>query len=74
MIIARCDSAVYLEMADHALDAVALAIEALAVVNRCCAVGLRWNDSFDAPRLEIIADCIGIIGFVGEQRARGLLR
>jgi len=61
-------------MADHALDAIALAIEALAVSDHRFAVRFRRDDCFDATLLEVIANCIGIVGLVGEERRRHLLR
>jgi hypothetical protein len=41
LIVSRCDAAVDLEVAKHALDAVALTVEEFAVTDHCRAVGLR---------------------------------
>jgi hypothetical protein len=67
LVISRGNGAIDLEVADHPLDPVSLAIKSLAVADRNFAVRLRWDDGFDASLLEIIADCIGVVGFVGEQ-------
>ena len=60
-------------MADHPLDPISLAIEPFVVADRQFAVQLRWDDGFDASLLEVIADCIGVVGLVGEQGIRRLL-
>lgn len=73
MVISRGNGTVDLEVADHPLDPVSLAIKSLAVADRNFAVRLRWDDGFDASLLEIIADCIGVVGFVGEQSIWRLL-
>ena len=57
----------------RARDAVALAIETFAVANRRGAVRFRRDDSLDATLLEVITDCIGIVGLVGKQCVRRLL-
>lgn len=54
-------------MSNHTFDAVALAVEAFAVSDHRGAVRLRWNDGLDASLLEVIADCIGVVGLVGQQ-------
>ena len=58
-------------MANHTLDAVALAVEMFAVPDQRLAVGPRRDDGFDATFLEVSADGIGIVGPVGEE---GVLR
>ena len=74
MIVSRGDCAVDLEVTEHPLDAVALAVEALAVADRCGAVGFRRNDGFDTALLQIGADRVGVVSLVGEKRIRRLLR
>jgi hypothetical protein len=74
LVVAGGDSSIDLEVADHALDAVALAVEAFAVADHYLAVRFGRDDRLDATLLEVIADCIGIVGFVGKQCARRLLR
>ena len=69
----RCDGAVDLEVTEHALDAVALAIESLVVADRCLAVRSRRDDQFDAAPLEVVTDGVGFVAFVGEEGFRGLL-
>ena len=59
-------------MAEHALDAVTLAVEALAVADRCRTVGLRRDHGLDPALLEIASDRVSIIGLVGEQCIRCL--
>ena len=73
MVISRGNGAVDLEVTDHPLDPISLAIELLAVADRNFAVRLRWDDRFDASLLEVIADCIGVVGLVGEQGVGRLL-
>ena len=68
MVVSCGDGAVDLEMPEDTLDAVALAIEALAVTDRDLAVRLWRDDRLDAAAVEIGPDRIGIIGLVGEQR------
>ena len=70
MVISRGNGAVDLEVADHPLDPISLAIELLAVADLNFAVRLRWDDGFDASLLEIIADCIGVVGLIGEKSIR----
>jgi len=74
LIVSRGDSAIDLEVADHPLDPVSLAIEALVVANSDLTVRLWWDDGFDATLLEVIADRIGVVGLVGEQGVWGALR
>lgn len=61
-------------MVDHAFDAVALAVEALAAADRCRAVGFRQYDGLDAAFLKVITNCIGIVGLVSEKCVRRLHR
>lgn len=67
MIIARGDRTVDLEMAEHPLDAVSLTVEALVLSDRRFAIGLWWNDGFDAAPLQIGSDRVGIVGPVSEK-------
>ena len=60
-------------MADYALDAVALAVEALVVADRRFAVRFGRDDGLDAALLEIVADRVSIVGLVGDERVRFLL-
>jgi hypothetical protein len=58
---------------DHALDAVALAIQAFVVTDCHFAVRFGRDDGLDAALLEIIADRVGIVGLVGNESVRFLL-
>lgn len=73
MIVSRCNCAVDLEVAEHPLDAVALAIETLAVADRCNAVGFRRDDGFDPARLQVGPDGVGVVGLISEKGIRRLL-
>src|SRR5271154_6131555 len=61
-------------MAEHALDAVALAVKVFAVADGARAVGFRRNDGPNAALLQVGADGVGVVGLVGEKSFRGLLR
>ena len=67
LVISRGNGAVDLEVADHPLNPISLAIETLAVADRNFAVRLRWDGGFDASLLEVIANCVGVVGLVGQQ-------
>ncbi len=40
----------------------------------CCTVRFWRDDRLDAALFEIVSDCIGIIGLVGKERSRCVLR
>ena len=61
-------------MAEHALDAVTLTVETFAVADRRRSVGLWRDDGFDAARLQVGSDLVGVVSLVGEKRVRRLLR
>lgn len=67
LVVARGDGAVDFEMADHALDAVAIAIDAAVPANRRGAVGSRRNDRANASLSEAVADCVAVVALVGEE-------
>jgi len=73
LVISRGNSAIDLEMANHSLDPISLAIEPLVVADRDLAVRLWRDDGFDATLLEVTADRIGVVGLVGEQGVRRAL-
>jgi hypothetical protein len=73
LVVARCDGAVDLEMADHALDAVAFAVDASVPSDRGLAMGARRDGGTDAVRMERAADRIGVVALVGEQVCRARL-
>lgn len=70
LVIAGRDGAVGLEMADHALDAVALAVEALVPSDCGLAVGSRRDDGVDAVVAQVFADGIAVVALVGEEIGR----
>ena len=55
-----------LELAEEALDQVALAVEPLAEARLPLAVGFAWDVGRGALLLDQRPDAIGVIGFVGE--------
>ena len=57
-------------MADHALDAIAFAIDRLVPADRFDSVGFRWDCRTDAVFLEPVSNGVGVIAFVGEEIAR----
>lgn len=67
LVVAGRDGAVGLEMADHALDAVALAVETLVPSDRGLAVGSRWDDGTDAIVAQALADGVAVVALVGEE-------
>ena len=74
MIISSCDGAIDLEVSDHPFDTIAPAIEALVVADRRRAVRFRRDDCLDAAPLEVVSDGIGVVGLVGKERTRRMLR
>lgn len=60
MVVSCGNSTADLQMSEDALDAVVLAIELLVVV----------DDRFDAAPLQVIADGIGIVSLIGQERLR----
>ena len=71
LVVAGGDSAVDLEMTEHAFDAVALPVEALVPADRGCAVG-SWRDHGpNATRFEIGADGVAVVALVGDQGVGG---
>lgn len=73
LVVASRDRPVDLEVSEHALDAVAVPVEALVPADRGSAMRSRRNDRADATSLEIGADRVGVVTLVAEQRGGGLL-
>jgi hypothetical protein len=73
LVITGGDGAVDLEVADHALDAVAFSVDASVPADRGLAMGSRWDGGTDALLAERAADGIGVIALVGEQVGRTCL-
>jgi hypothetical protein len=67
LVVSRCDSAVDLEMADHALDTVALAVDASVPTDRGLAMGARWDGNADAAVVQSASDRVGVVALVGKQ-------
>lgn len=57
-------------MAEDAFDAIALPVKAFAISDRFLTVGFWRNDGLDATLLQIGADGISIIGFIGQESPR----
>jgi len=70
LVVACGDGAVDLEMADHALDAVAFAVEPLVPADRRLAVGSRRDDGADAGVAQGLADGVAVVALVGDQIGR----
>lgn len=73
-VVSRGDGAVDFEMTDHALDAVALAIEALVPSDCGLAVGARRDNGPVAACLEVGADGVAVIALVPEHGLGRALR
>ena len=67
LVVACGDCAIDLEVADHALDAVSRAIQALVPANDGGAGGFCWDDLPDAIGPEFGADGIGVVALVREK-------
>ena len=68
-VVSRRDGPIDLEPAEGALDAVAQAVELLAISNRLRTVSPTRDHRSDAPSDEVVADRIAVVALVGEQRA-----
>ena len=64
LVVAGGDSAVDLQVAEHALDAVALLVERPVILDSAAAVRSAGNDSLDLPYGKIGTDGVGVIAFV----------
>ena len=73
LVVSRCDRAIDLQMADHALDAVAITIEALVPANFGFACCFGWDAGADTGGVQRGADGIGVVAFVGKQLRRPLV-
>jgi hypothetical protein len=67
LVVARGYGAVDLEMANHALDAVALAVDASVPSDRILAMRARRDGGSNAPFTQSAADRVGVVALVGEQ-------
>lgn len=66
-VVAGVDAAPVLELAEHILDFVALAVERSVEGERSLTVGF-WRDAgFDTAPGERLTESVGIIAFVAEQ-------
>lgn len=67
LVVARGDGAADLEVTDHALDAVALTIDALVPANHGLPVGFWRDDMADAVGLQLCPDGVGIVALVRKE-------
>jgi len=67
LVVTSGDGATDLEMADHAFDAVALAIDPLVPADDGLAVGFRRDDMADAVGLQLGADGVGVVALVRQE-------
>ena len=70
LVVSCCDGTVDLEVSDHALDTVALAIDASVPSDRGLSVGPRRDSGTDALLATRATDGIGVIAFVGKHVGR----
>lgn len=69
LVVSCGDGAVDLEVADHALDAISLAIDAAVPSDGVGAMGARRDYGADAAFMQRSTDGIGVVALVGEQMA-----
>lgn len=74
LVVAGGDGTVDLEVAEHALDAVALFVERPVMLDLHPAVRSTRDDGFDVSAGKVGADRVGIVALVGEQGIRRSLR
>lgn len=67
LVVAGGDSTADLEMTDHALDAVTLAIDLLVPTNDGLPVGFWRDDLADAVGLQFCPDGIGVVAVIGKE-------
>jgi hypothetical protein len=66
-VIAGVDAAPVLELAEHVLDLVTLAVECCVVRDGHLSVGLGWDAGGDAALGQCVAEPVGIVAPVGQQ-------
>jgi len=66
LVVARGESAVDLEMTEHALDAVALLVEDAVVDDRFLAVRAAWDDGIDPTFVQVVTDGVSVVSFVAQ--------
>lgn len=67
LVVSRSDGAVDLQVSDHSLNEVALAIDAFVPADFGFAVGLGRNAGANACVMQSLADGIGIVALVGDE-------
>ena len=72
-VVTRCDCAFDLQVSDHALDEVALPVDAPIPANVGFARDLGWNARSDAGFVELAANSVGVVTLVGEEMFGGRL-
>ena len=67
-VIAGVDAPSLLQSAEHVFDLVALAVERLVVLDLDLAIGLRRDAGRDSSCDQGLAEPVGVVAFVAEQR------
>ena len=67
-VVAGVDAPPVLELAEHVLDLVALSVEHPVMRYLDFPVGFRWDTGFDLPVCKGVAQPVGVIALVGQQR------
>src|SRR4029077_18085887 len=71
LVVSGSDAAEVLEESEHALNAVALAIDVSVVRNGWLATGARRNDGQNTLLRQELAECVGVVGLIGNQLPQG---
>src|SRR6266702_1905855 len=67
LVVSCGDGAADLEMADHALDAIALSVDPLVPANDGLAVGFWRDDVSNAVGFQLGSDGVGVVALVGKE-------
>lgn len=67
LVVSSGDGSADLEMADHALDAVAFAVDPLVPADDSLPVGFWWNDVANAVGFQLGPYGVGVIPLVGKE-------
>jgi hypothetical protein len=70
LVVSGGDAAKQAQKAHHALDAIAPGKAAMIERARGFAVGLPWDDGARAAQMQLCAQAVGVMAFVGEKLAR----
>src|SRR6202034_1626934 len=72
LVVAGSDAAPILQFVEHALDAIAAFVFAGVVQDHGLSVGFGRDDRLDAVEGQLLADCLGILTLIGDQRLDAL--